>query len=301
MKIYFLSSIPCALTLGGAYFGTVNGFERFIELSPKDSLFALFTPEGALPVGFFITENLRFSPPDGCEVYLLKDGIAVYVKNFPPADFSLKVVAQQRFGKTLATVFRQGALQLSLETEKGLFLLPLSPAFGQAKLLFESGVLFIEGRGALMAVDADGEVLFEEKVLSYSLKNGTFNATMPLSDSLRRTAEGEWAITENGLYQTAFSIRQEEDGRDREALLKELVPYAFFESVLLGADYTAYLSDELKARAAEIKEFLGNFVAVVPTKNEGECGLVRKKDERLFEVAYFSAEIKDGKITDIKG
>jgi hypothetical protein len=61
MKIYFLSSKPCILTVNGAFFGTVNGFERFAEVSLKDNLFLCFTPENALPVNFFLTENIRFA------------------------------------------------------------------------------------------------------------------------------------------------------------------------------------------------------------------------------------------------
>lgn len=127
MKIYFLSSRPCALMLGGVFFGMTDTFERFAEIEPKDNVFAEFIPEGALPVGFFITEKLRFSPPEHCEVYILKDGIAVYASDFPPSDFSLKIVSQERFIDNLVTVFRQGALQLSLETSKGFFRLAPAP------------------------------------------------------------------------------------------------------------------------------------------------------------------------------
>ena len=73
MKIYFLSSRPCALTLNDAYFGITDGFERFAEISLKDKLFVRFSPENAQPVSFFLTENIRFDPPTGCDIYLLKD------------------------------------------------------------------------------------------------------------------------------------------------------------------------------------------------------------------------------------
>ena len=76
MKIYFLSSRPCALFLDGEFAGRTDLFERFADINPKDNAFVRFVPEGALPVSFFLTERLRFSPPDGCEVYILRDGIA---------------------------------------------------------------------------------------------------------------------------------------------------------------------------------------------------------------------------------
>ena len=78
MKVYFLSSIPCALRINNAYFGTTNLFERFAELSLQDNLFVEFLPEGRQPLSFFLTENIRFSAPKGCEIYLLKDRFMSY-------------------------------------------------------------------------------------------------------------------------------------------------------------------------------------------------------------------------------
>ena len=129
MKVYFLSSIPCALRVNNLFFGTTNLFERFAELSLKDGLFIEFVPEGKQAVSFFLTEQIRFAPPKGCEVYLLKDGLAIYARNFPPSDFTLRVIAQAREGNTLATLFSQGELQLSIEQDRQLFIATLPPIF----------------------------------------------------------------------------------------------------------------------------------------------------------------------------
>ncbi len=301
MKIYFLSSRPCALMLGGVLFGMTDGFERFAEIEPKDNVFAEFIPEGALPVGFFITEKLRFSPPDHCEVYILKDGIAVFAKSFPPSDFSLKLVAQQRFRENLVTVFRQGDLQISIETSKGFFVAPLSPCFEPCKIFWEHGLFFVEGQGALAVFNAAGECVLNEKISEYRIENDVLSAVLPLSDSRGRFAECAWALTDDTCFQTSFKVRQTDTGKDEETLRDELIPYAFFESVLIGADFSELLSDELKERAQHIKAFLGDFVSVVLTEQPNTCGLVRKKKERIFEVHYFTAEVKDGKIVDIRG
>ena len=301
MKIYFLSSRPCALMLGGVFFGMTDGFERFAEIEPKDNVFAEFIPEGALPVGFFITEKLRFSPPDHCEVYILKDGIAVFAKSFPPSDFSLKLVAQQRFRENLVTVFRQGDLQISIETSKGFFVAPLSPCFEPCKIFWEHGLFFVEGQGALAVFNAAGECVLNEKISEYRIENDVLSAVLPLSDSRGRFAECAWALTDDACFQTSFKVRQTDTGKDEETLRDELIPYAFFESVLIGADFSELLSDELKERAQHIKAFLGDFVSVVLTEQPNTCGLVRKKKERLFVVHYFTAEVKDGKLVDIIG
>ena len=301
MKIYFLSSRPCALMLGGVYFGMTDSFERFADIEPKDNVFAEFIPEGALPVGFFITEKLRFSPPQGCEIYILRDGVAVYARDFPPSDFSLKIVAQERFVGNLVTVFRQGALQLSLETAKGFFVSELPPCFESCVIRYESGLFFLEGGDTLAVFNDAGKCVLSERFLSYKVENNTLSATLPLSDSKKRVAECEWALTEDGCYQTSFRIRQQAREGEEQAAQDELLPYAFFESVLIGADFTEMLSEELKEKSEHIKAFLGDFIDVTLTEDPKTCGLVRKKKERLYELRYFTAEVKQGKIVDIQG
>ena len=146
-----------------------------------------------------------------------------------------------------------------------------------------------------------GSASSTKKISEYRIENDVLSAVLPLSDSLGRFAECAWALTEDACFQTSFKVRQTAAGKDEEALRGELIPYAFFESVLIGADFSELLSDELKERAQHIKAFLGDFVSVVLTDRPNTCGLVRKKKERLFEVNYFTAEVKDGKIVDIRG
>ena len=57
----------------------------------------------------------------------------------------------------------------------------------------------------------------------------------------------------------------------------------------------------LLEKADSLTEFLGDFVAVVPTRNPKTCGLVKRKKERLYEVFHYTVEITDGKISDIRG
>ncbi len=298
MKIYFLSSRPCALTVNGAYFGITDRFEKFAEVSPKDNLFAEFLPEGALPVRFFINEALRFSPPEGCEVYLVKDGIAVYAKHFPPSDFSFRPILQERFENALATVFRQGELHFTLERDGKLFTSTLPPTFTPKRLLSERGVFLVEGENQIAVFDENAKPLLLETVLSFSLENGELRATLPLSDRLNRRAECVFAIDNGTLERSSYVLKQGE--REDADILSELLPYAFFESVLIGANFEDFLSDELRVKSNSLRSFLGDFVAVTLTPDPNEVGLVYKKAERLFEVRYFRVETENGKITDVK-
>ena len=299
MKIYFLSALPCALFLNGAYFGATNNFERFLDVSPSDRIFAELIPEHALPVRFFITEDLRFSPPDGCEVYLLKDGIAVYAREFPPNDFTLQPILQKRIDETLVTVFKQGATQVSFERNGELFVATLPPSFCVSDVKKARAFFLLEGNGQIMLFDARARLLLCEYVAEYALDDDGITALLPLSDRLRRFADCRFQFTENGIKQTKFTVRQ--SGENEESVTEEILPYAFFESVCIGAEFENMLSPALQEKADELRGFLGNFCSVTLTDDPKEIGLIYPKAERLFEVRYYRVEIENGKICDITG
>ena len=315
MKIYFLSSEPCALRLGGVFFGMTDRFERYAEISLKDNIFVEFLSEGNLPLCFFLTENLRFAPPEGCEVYLLADGIAVYARDFTPVDNSLRTIAQKRLENCLVTVFKQGRVQMSVETDENFFVVDLPPVFAFCTIELQDDFILLDGekngRRYIALFERLGKRLLFEEALSYSFTLGELSARLPLSDRLGRSADCVWHLEQGECRRVQCILRQRreeieseteaEKAANAEKIAAELLPYAFFESVLIGAEYAAFLSDELAAKADQIAAFLGDFEGVTLTNEPSVCGLVRRKGERLFELAYYTAVVENGKIVDIKG
>ncbi len=298
MKIYFLSSQPCALTVGGVFYGVTDTFERSVELSLSDNIYAKFSPEGAEAVGFFLTEEIRSKPPKGCDVYLMKKGIAIYAHAFPPTDFTLRPIAQKREGETLATVYAQGHIQLSVQSSEGFFNAYLPPSFEPCSLSFHRGLVVLQGENTLGVFTKRCEKLLVEQITALEFDEEGVNATLPLSDSLNRRARCRWRFQENECILTSFTVEQP----SLENTLPEgLLAYAFFESVLIKANYRDFLSDELQSDCARILDFLGDFIAVTLTKEPNVCGLVYKKAEGLFAVEEFSVQIEKGKIVDIRG
>ncbi len=304
MKVYFLSAIPCALTLNGNYFGITDGFERFAEISLKDNLYAQFSPENALPIGCFLTEQLRFSPPEGFAVYLLPDGLALYARDFPPRDFHLKTLDQKREGDTLATLFLQGDLTLSIERAGNLVLVHPPRDFANAKIEYFGRFIGLEKADKLALYTVEGKCVFCENVRSFSVTEDTLTACLPLSDALGREAECIYRFTDNDCARTNITLRQaraETGATETDEIQKSLLPFAFFESVLLGLDFAHMLSDELAQKSEDLRSFLGDFIAVVPTRAPCTCGLVKQKGERLYDVRHFTVDVENGKITDIRG
>lgn len=294
MKIYFLSSRPCALRLGGVYFGSVDTFERFAQITLSDHVFVEFIPENALPVTFFLTEEILHASPYGCETYLLRDAIAIYARDFPPVDHTLRPIAQLREQNLLFTLFSQGEVHLSIQTEENFFIATLPPAFCRAELSFVSGLLFVKSPEMLAVFNPSGERLFLEKVLSYSVENDVLSARIPLAENLGRVADCTYSLSQTACTRVSFTLLQSQTER-RE----ELFAFAFFESVFIGADFEEFLSDALRAKAADIRAFLGEFTCVIPTETENCCALFYPKAENLFEARYFTLSVENGEIIDI--
>ncbi len=292
-----MSSIPCALTLNGVYFGGTGAFEQFAEVTLSDKIFAQFFPAGGLPLGCFLTETLRETPPVGFAVYLVKDGLALYAYDFPPVDLTLCPVDQKREGELLATLFYQGKPQLCVESPQGYFNATLPPSFAPQRLLFYRNFLFVEGENALAVYDFRCNLLFCERIAEYSTTEKGFNATLPLSDRLGRQAICEYELKE-GCRLLRRTLRQTTEGG---ALPADLLAYAFFECVRLGGDIVPFLGDTLLSEKENILSFLGEFCEVVLTDDPLTCGLVKKKKENLFEVVYHAVVVENAKIVDIRG
>ena len=301
MKTYFLSAKPCALTVNGVYFGICDCFERFADVCLSDNLFLQFQAENMQPVGFFLTEQIRFTAPEGVSVYLLKNAIAIYVDGFKPIDCSLRPVKQVTLQDAVITLFFQGELHLSLQTPKGLFIATLPPAFADCVIEYVNGFTILSTEKQTAVLNDSAEIILLENTKSCKIENGKLHLEIALLDSLSRFADGVWDLS-NGFIREKFTLRQRytKDGDcSPENLQKELLPYAFFESVLIGAEYTQFLSEDLQRDSQKLRAFLGEYVAVTLTDSPFRCGLVKPKSARIFEVEYFETRIENGKICDI--
>lgn len=296
MRVYFLSSVPAALYVGGAYFGQVSDFERFAELSLQDSLPVRLDAAGMLPLHFFLNEQLPIVPPKGVDVYRFEGGIAVYAHGYLYADSTLTVLAQGKRENTLATVCKQGGIFLCINTPESFFNAPLPPSFWACELFFVGEHILVKSKTQVCIFHKDGRLLLQENHLNATWSDDELQLVIPLSDLYKRTAECTYSICGDKVERTAYRLKQA-DSVPGDGLLA----YAFFESVRIGADFSCFLCEELQKNPENTTDFLGNFLSVLPTANPTVCLLVYKKAERLFDVRKFSVVVEDGKITDVNG
>lgn len=304
MRVYFLSYKPAILKLNGLYVGGIDLFERHIEIDIADSVHAEIVPgENLQPVNFFINEQLLFQPPPYLDVYLMEGEALIYVREYGNKNVSLSLIAQTRFCGNLITVFSQGGVFLSSEGAE-YSLLPLPSKFIRAefeeKTLTGMPVLAVRGGNSLLIISDRGKRLFMNDV-----ESAEFGETLEIRAAFE-TCTAAKAECSYGYDGDKLSLLKSKTVETRPPE-KNILHFAFFESVLTCADYVNYLDDELKAKAGALKDYLGDFVSVtVPTEKfyaeHGDiraAGLVYPKAANLFEVRYFAVDISGDKITNV--
>ena len=304
MRVYFLSYVPAALKLNGIYLGTIDVFERHIELDPNDGVLAEIVPDGNLqPLNFFLNEKFFKSPPKFADVYKTDGDAIVYIREYAAKDISISVIFQTRFAGNLITAFTQGNLYLSIEgADYSLTQLPTQfiNLKAEVKQLSGRGVLALSADNRLIIISDNGKIIFsnaaEEAEFSDSLK-----IRAPFETCTAAKAECVYGYDGESL--SLLSSRTVET-RPPE---KEIAHFAFFESVLTCGNFADFLSDALKPRANDLKSYLGNFVSVtVPPEKfylmHGEiaaAGLVYPIASNLYEVKYYAVEFDGEKIDNV--
>ena len=189
-------------------------------------------------------------------------------------------------------MFFQGSLFISLETSAGFYISPLPLRYENATISKHGELYFVEGKNALCIFNARGKKLFDEEVLSYTADEATLKASVKLSGGAKRVLYGEWALAQNECYRISGKIEGTENSG--------LIAYDFFENFRVGADVSAFLSHELTEKSEKLGAYLGEYAYAFPCENENECGVLRKKGERIYEADYYVTETSGGKITDFK-
>lgn len=304
MRTYFLSYLPAVLKLNGMYIGAIDGFERHIELDAKDRIFAEIIPDENLNgLNFFLDEKFFKSPPPFCDVYLLNGDALIYIREYAVKDSKIEVLHQTRFAGNLITVFTQGGVYLSVDgAEYSLTPLPLSFKNFTADTFTLAGreVYAISDKSRLIVISDSGKIIYMNAAEKFEF-----------ADTLKIVANFETCTAAQAVYEYSYDGEKltlvSAEARELRPPEKEIIPFAFFESVLIRADSKKYLCDELQEKAAALESYLGEFVSVtVPPEKfyiqHGEinaAGLVYPKSKNLYEVKFFAVDMQDGKITNI--
>ncbi|MGN0824281.1 MAG: hypothetical protein ACI4MB_04350 [Candidatus Coproplasma sp.] len=304
MRIYFLSCRTAALKLNGEYLGTVGAVEKYVDWTGSEDILAEIIPNGEwLPRSFFIGQELFKNPPAFLKVYLFDGGAQICVAHFERLG-GLKILEQRSISGLSTTYFSLcGRAYLSCDgQESSLYELP--DYFLNCRLTAEkiNGllVLILSGKDCLCVISSSGKKLHIGRAESYSTGD-MLELTINFKGCAGYYAEQTYGYNGQELTKIKSEIKR------RYEVESSVLPFAFFECLLYGGDCGEYLTDELQTEQQALKKYLGAYTEVtVPHKAffdiHGDipaAALAYPIKENLFEIKYFSVEIKGGKIDNI--
>lgn len=309
MYFYFSSKDQVAVRLSGGYFCVLGGDAVRVNLeNPKNTLVEILPLNGKHDgIYFLLDDNFLDSPINGVTVTDLKGAYAVSVSLSEKVD-EFKVLFQERFNFGLATVFLDGNLKISIDTERESFVesLPIVTSNIKIETLSLYGENFIavilEKDGYYISVYAVTSTLrrvFDGKFYDYRL-SPDFTLIKKYSDIKKHKIELSFIYDGEKFIEKNRRVSHEKEPKN---LNQKIIPYAFLEDFLVGDSIDEYLSGNVLENKDKLKDYFGDFLGIAPPKdhrNINEVGLVYKKKENVYYIDYFTFEFDRDKICNLK-
>ena len=310
MRIYFSSKLPCVLRVGGAPAGYLGGNVLSAEI--EGNIPAEFLPVDArlLPMSFVAGENFFKNPPACCDVLRCGCYDEIAAARFSPRETAFDATCQGRGAGMQATVFECGGTFLCLQDARGFDTFPLPRAGG-----YEIGEETVGGEpflvvreqtcGYLAFFSAGRKRALEIYARRYSCADRLLTV-QELSDIAGHTVNCLWRAENGNLISDEKKVSSRE-GFDPAALDPKILPFAFFQEIAAGGDFSPYLSPRLKEQSALLQDYLGDFYAALLPKdafyrtygNINAVGLAYRRTEHSSDVKFFAAQLDEGKIDNV--
>ena len=310
MYYYFSAKFASILKINGIYYGEINQTTKVVEILERNPFIEICPLElEHFPFSFILSDNFLISPPKNVSVVDLKGGYFIEF-NFLQDNSAFSVLAQEKYNYAVVTVFKENGLKVSIETPNDFFAETLSFPTESARITPFSlankhlvAISFLGKETLLNCYLLEGNIqkVFSKKVSDYSFNNG-FSSTEEFLDIAKHKLTCHWFLEKNKLVKSDFSLSRK-DGFCVRDLPEHLIGYAFLEELLCGGNITEYLADSVKENKDFLTGFFGEFLGVMPPpdfRKQDEIGLIYKYGENKYKVEYFTFEIQDKKICNIK-
>lgn len=310
MYLYIFCAFPAVIKFHGVIFGTVNNSVKFCNLDEPYPLTEICPLMGGENFNFYLNGEFLSAPPKNVTVTDLKGG---YFLRFSKAEYGsdFRILEQSKFNDASITAFYENGYKISLETQTGFFAETL--AFSPVSVQFRrgeginSGLIFAlfdcENKKILNVYSMrEPSLLLSKQVDEFNTTLSGFTVKENVKDLAKHSILFNYALDGDKIKEVSRVVSSDENFK-REKLPERLIPYAFCEEFLCGGDYTYYLSENVQENADKLQSYLGEFLGVMPPpifRKYDEIGLIYKTAEQKYSVEYFTFELANGKITNIK-
>ena len=310
MRYYFTSRQPCALRVGGAPVGYLHGNTLTAQID-GEMLCEFLPADGNLfPVSFVLGDAFANAPPACCDVWRCGCYTEIIANSFAPRQTAFEALAQGSAADMQATVFCCGGLSVCVQDKDGFETYPLPTArdyaVGQENIGAQTFLRVYSAQQRRLLLFAKGrKCAFDGNADSFSCGD-CLQTVQTLYDIAGHTVTAKYRADGDSLSEFERTVTAREDfSPDR--LDEKVLPFAFFQEIAAGGDCPPYLSDAMRARAALLQTYLGNFCAAVLPKDQfyrihgmvNAVGLVSRREKNLYDVRFFTADISQKKIINL--
>ena len=310
MQICFSGEVPFAIKIDGALKG-VCATEPFYIDTPLDDKLIELLPLNRLgePYCFLPCRNY-FSLPENCVVKTdLKGGYNLHL--LASEQLFARTLLKEKTPRFLLNAFIDKGLCVTIETPNEFFVdrdIKFMPMTAKSFTFTLSGQNFIgvafKKENYFLAVYHLGQKVqkvFADSVCDFSTKEG-FSATKNFVDMAKHKVTSFYDF-KDGKFIKISSVTEKSAFFSVNSLPTKLLPFAFFESLLVNDDLTDYLDTSLLDDADKLKGYFGDFCGVIPPpsfRKNCEVGLVYSCGQNLFEVNYATVEMQNRKIVNLQ-
>lgn len=311
MNIYLSTNLMSAIKINGIYKGHFFNEPKLFPLEFNDFVEIVPIGKNCLPFSFIFDDNFLFSPPEKIIITDLDGGYLIRYENVIINAEEFKVIAQKKFNDLVCTIFCDGNVKLSIETNSDFYAENVIYLIENAEI----DKLFINGKEFLVIIlyycDYKELLIFSfkdkiEKLLQKKIDKVDYTNTLiteeNLSDIAKHNIKCEWIEEKGKIIEKSRTVTCH-DNFNAKNLSNYVLPFAFLEEYICGGDCSAYIQDNIKQNFDKLKGYFGDFIGIMPSpsfRDINEIGLIYKLTKQKYKVEYYTFEIDDNKICNIK-
>ncbi len=309
MVFYFSSDFPSAIKLGGIFYGRLDKTVKKIKMDLPTFVEICPLNEHSNTLNLLIDQDFLSSPPNCVSVTDLKGSYLIKAHRIP-CNLPFKLISQSKENNALVTLFTENTFKISIETGDNFFADSFDFSVENAKVEFVNAynqplvaiTLFLDlPLLVVYSLQPNIQKVFSREISSVCFENG-IKTTHEFLDMAKHTLTIEWDLIDGAFKEKSRLVTAKKNIKLSELPL-DLLPFAFLEELLVGGDYKKFLCDNALENADKLPTFLGNFIGVFPPpefRKENEVGLVYSCEKNTYTTEYFSFEMKDDLIFNVK-
>lgn len=309
MYYYFSSEYAVALKVDGRFSCSLSTKPTLISNLENNALLE-FCPldDCSQYKSLILNDEFVSCPPEFLSVVDIKGG---YLIHFSPPFFTseYKLISQRKTQFSLCNLFLDSGAKVTITTNNDFYTerLKLRLVDGQFFTLNNENFICLITKGTRQTLsiydlrDKINKIYFVEGD-EIDFNNDYISITQNKCDICKHKITYNLSIIDGQIKTSDRKVIALKNA-NVNLLTDRLIPYAFYEEMVVYGSISNYLSPILCEKQSLLRDYLGEFIGVLPPppfRDYFEIGLIYKKTKNTYYVRYVLTDVLDKKITNVK-